>query len=163
MSRETYQLTDETRAVLTDKVIPIASEMDVNESYLYQLLSGVGNDCFSKFRRLFSAAVRAGADVTPWMASLNAIQARHSVKLLEVCPSLTLAENIGLHARKTGEMVTALKDGHIDDRERTAILNAIQREKNSLETLIAVIEKPTNGSIPPIRMGARAAVEKRRS
>lgn len=154
--RQIYEISDETRAVLTDKVIPIAAEMDVNTSYLYQILSGVGTDCFSKFRRLYSACVRAGADVTPWDASLSAIKTKNCVGLTE---TQCLVQKIERDADTTARLVDALKDGLIDERERTAIGRAIQKERDSLDVLEAFLSFSTNGNgiLPKeIQQAARA-------
>ena len=69
MARETYELSDETRKVLTDHVKPVADEMDKTPQYLHAILSGVETDIFAKFVPLYAAAVRlqhrgdgAGAD-----------------------------------------------------------------------------------------------------
>lgn len=152
--RVTYDLTDETRKVLTDNVKAIALEMDVNESYLYQILSSVECDSFAKYRRLYAACVRAGADVTPWDASLSAIKTR---KCREMTETQCLVQKIERDADGTSRLVDALRDGQIDEREREAIRAALQRERDSLDVLEAFLGEGTT-----VREFARKAVRGRK-
>lgn len=48
--RETYPITTETLNILDGHAKQIALEMDVDKSYLYQILSSVEADPFGKFR-----------------------------------------------------------------------------------------------------------------
>lgn len=109
--RYDYPLTDETLAVLTDNVADIAAEMDVNVSYLYQILSGSQNDCFAKFQRLYAAAVRAGAPVCRWDNKLAAIRARYEKRAPLKTEIECLAEKISRDADTTAKMVDALNGG----------------------------------------------------
>lgn len=164
--RETYRLTNETLNVLADKVIAIASEMDVSDKHLYAVLAGTETDPFAKFRRLYAAAVRAGADVSPWDASLSAIKARHSIASPERTQMQCLVEKITLDADTTAKLVDALHDGEIDPQEMTAIRKAIAKERDSLDVLeIYLGPGAENGHIPTIdvRKIAKAAVAKRRA
>lgn len=138
MSRETYPLTSESRTVLTDHVKDIALEMSVDASYLYQILSSAECDPFGKFRRLYSAAVRAGCDVSAWDASLSSIKARHCVQTNETS---CLSKKITLDADTTKKLVEALEDGVIDETESRAIRRAIAKERDILDVIDAQLAR----------------------
>jgi hypothetical protein len=58
--RETYPLTTETLNILDGHAKQIALEMDVDKSYLYQILSSVEADPFGEDPRLFAKAASNG-------------------------------------------------------------------------------------------------------
>lgn len=113
MPRTTYEISDQTRAVLTDKVTAIASEMDVNPSYLYQLLSGVGTDCFAKFCRLYAAAVRAGADTRYWDERLLEIRERNERR-----ENLCIHQETARFAQESADVSIA----HIEGKDAQTLL-----------------------------------------
>lgn len=157
MSRETYPTTQETRTVLTDNVKKIAEEMEVDPSHLHHLLAGDESDCFGKFRRLFAAAVRAGADVNPWLASLESIQNKHSGKDLHRC----IADNALFGADTTAELIAAIQDGEIDDREASRIRLAIQKHRSCLNELDGLLTAQV-APVSDMREWARTTVGTRR-
>lgn len=156
--RETYPITDQTLNILDGNAKQIATEMDVDKSYIYQILSSVEADPFGKFRRLYAACVRAGRDVTAWDASLASIRVRNECVGLDTVECLS--KKIALDADTTMKLVDALRDGDIDDRERSEIRRAIQRERDSLDVLEATLSlsEPADS----VRQFARKAVNGRR-
>lgn len=139
MSRETYPLSKETRAVLTDNVADIAAEMDVHTSYLYQILSSVECDPFGKFRRLYAAAVRAGAPVFHWDDELEAIRDRYAPHKLnidrELAESIKEDADVSISHVNGESLYSQLKevDESIEAKQRlrTAIIEAINDEKET--------------------------------
>lgn len=154
--RETYPLSDETRQVLCNgtSVKEIASEMDVNDSYIYQILSSVECDSFAKFKRLYAACVRAGADVTHWDAALSAIKTRRDAKH---SPAQVLAEKIRHSADTEAKMLMVLEDGEIDADEVPMIRKAVSVEREKLDQIEAILDKAST-----VRDFARKAVNGRK-
>jgi hypothetical protein len=139
MAREIYSLTDQTTAVVTDNVGAIAAEMDVSNKYLYAILSEEKTDPYAPFRRLYAAAVRAGAPTCHWEVDLNAIKTRS----MKIRPSKTeiecLTEKVMSDADTTAKLVDALRDGDIDEVERRSIITAIEKERRTLDSLEMVL------------------------
>lgn len=139
--RESYPVSDETRMVLTDRVKPVASEMDVDTSYLYQILSSATCDPFGKFRRLYAACVRSGADVTPWDAALSSIKARMVTESPQISETHCLSELIGRSADAAQTILIALPDG-IDPHEAPEIRRSVAKLKDILDIIEAKLETP---------------------
>jgi hypothetical protein len=135
--RTVYTLSESTLAVLSHNVPAIAKEWDKNPSYLYQILSGVECDPLAKFLPLYAAAVRAGADVSPWDAALSEVRSRYA--LCNKNPVQCLTDKIATNAETTSKLVTALKDGQIDEREARNIRKTIAKERASLDDLEAML------------------------
>ncbi len=131
--REQYTLSDETRAVLTDNVKAIAGEMDVSTTYIYSFLSNDMTDPFAKFLRLYTACVNAGVDVTPWMACLSAIKVGAS--LADIHESLEA--KIKYDARTSADLLKALRDGVISEKELRTLRSDLQRERDILDEIDA--------------------------
>lgn len=139
--RETYPLTDPTLEVLSGHVTEIASEWEKSTGYLYQILSSLEPDPFGKFRGIYAAAVRAGADVTPWDAALCEIKTRYARERRS--DSECIADKIIRDADCTKQIVQALQDGKLDEKEQRSIRRAIQKERDSLDEIEAMVaEKP---------------------
>jgi hypothetical protein len=150
--REQYTLSNETRAVLTDNVKAIASEMDVSTTYIYSFLSNDMTDPFAKFLRLYTACVKAGVDVTPWMASLSSIKAQ----AVEMDIQDALAEKINCDASTTCKIVRASRDGEIDHREAELIRRDLEKERAILDVI------DSNLPAGNVRYMAKQAVGRRR-
>jgi transcriptional regulator with XRE-family HTH domain len=146
-----YELSNETRSVLTDNAKVIAEAMGVTTNYIHQILSNNETDVFSKFLRLYTACVKAGVDVTPWMASLSSIKA-HAV---DMDLQDATAEKIKCDASTTCKIIKAAKDGEIDEREAEAIRQDLQKERAILDVIDQAL--PAGN----IRAFAKTAVGKR--
>lgn len=165
--RETYRLTSETRAVLTDNVTAIAAEMDVNTSYLYQILSSVESDPFAKFHRIYAASVRAGAPVYRWDDELQAIRERyasHNLNLdAELAESIKEDADVAIAHVNGRSLYEQLKevDESIDQkgRLRTAIIEAINAEKDSFN---GGKTRVNGNGIPAVRLAMRKEVRGRK-
>jgi hypothetical protein len=157
--RDTYKPASEqtVRILSTDREL-IATEMDLTRNTLDQIIAGNECDPFLKFKRMYAGCVRAGVDVSAWDASFHEIKTRNAVAT-ECTPCHTLAEKIARDADTTSQMVEALRDGEIDQKERSKILLSIQKERDSLDVLEAVLtvtEPVTN-----VREWAKGAVNGR--
>lgn len=133
--RHRYELSNESRKVLTSHVGRVAEEMEVADKYLYAILAGDKTDPFAMFAHLYAAAVRAGAPVCHFDHKLEAIRARYekSVPLKNVIQCLT--EKICADADTNIQMIEALKDGQIDAREAENLQQAVDKERSTLELL----------------------------
>ena len=132
--RTVYELSDETRRVLADHVKDIATEMHCDASYLYQILSNVETDCYSKFLRLFAASVRAGADVSPWMDTLRATLLRNE-RSQTLCTH-TEAAKLALESADVSAAFITQKDDQTQLREvRDVITQAKRTERALLEKI----------------------------
>jgi len=129
--RMNYPLTQETRTVLTDNVKQIACEMDVDTSYLYQMLSSVECDSFARFKRLYDAVVRAGGDTSPWDAAFRETKARYRADHA----GSAFARHILASGETNAAVAEALDDGVIDERERRRILRKSAAERDALDAL----------------------------
>ena len=134
MSRETYPLSTETSKVLSNHVKAIAIEMDVDPSYLYQILSSVVGDPFANFRRLYAATARAGGDVTIWDAAFAEIRSRY--RPIRECTRECLVTKVRCDADSTVAVVNAL-----DGCDHTKAHVAIQRQREALDDVEASMTK----------------------
>lgn len=133
--RHDYDLTNETRQILSGNVIDTAAEMNVADKYLYAILAGTQTDPFAKFEHLYAASVRAGGRVGLWDNKLAAIRARYEKEPPCKSPIECLTEKISSDADTTSKLVDALKDGEIDAREAEKIQAAIDKERSTLDML----------------------------
>lgn len=133
--RTHYELSNESRKVISDHVKAIAHEYPCNDSYLYQILSGVETDCFAKFLRMYAAAVRAGADVSPWIDTLAAIRTRYQSKRPAKPLIECLTEKINSGAELATGFIEALRDGEIDAREAEHLQPGIDKLRSILDLL----------------------------
>lgn len=137
--RQTYRLSDETRAVLTDYVKPISEEMNKSDKYIYAFLSESQTDLFAKFLPLYAAAVRAGAPVCHWDNRLAGIRARYEKINPGKNPAECLTEKIHIHAETTARLVEALSDGKLDEREIKQLRLDIEKERKNLNLLEMIL------------------------
>lgn len=134
--REIYSLTPATEKVLTDNIKQIAFEMDCSDKYLYAMLSEDKTDVYAPFRRLYMAAVRAGAGVCHYDNDMAAIRSRY--------------EKNGVPARETNDCIIekiqsgsalitkafeTLADGELCERDISELMPLIEREKENLERI----------------------------
>jgi transcriptional regulator with XRE-family HTH domain len=148
-----YELSNETRSVLTDNAKVIAEQMGVTTNYIHQILSNNETDVFSKFLRLYTACVKAGVDVTPWMASLSSIKAT----AVEMDLQEATVEKIRCDSATTCKIIKATKDGEIDEREAEEIRLDLEKERAILDVIEKQLPEPNN-----IRNFAEGVVRKRR-
>jgi len=137
--RETYELSDETRAVITGNVKNIAEEMGKSDKYLYAILAGTETDVFAKFKPEYAAAVRAGAPVDHWDNWMAAVRQRYAAKRSSISPADALIAKIQSDAETDAEMVKALADGQISPSEATRILQMVQRERQMLDDIVQMV------------------------
>lgn len=135
MPRHTYDLTDQTRKVLSGNVARVAEEMDVSDKYLHAILADDKTDPFSTFVHLYAAAVRAGAPVCHYDTKLAGIRARYEKQVPLKTEIECLTDKISSDADTTAQLVDALKDGVIDAREVERIQQAIDKERSTLDLL----------------------------
>jgi len=137
--RETYELSEETRAVVTGNVKNIAEEMGKSDKYLYAILAGTETDVFAKFKPEYAAAVRAGAPVEHWDNWMAAVRQRYAAKRSSISPAEALIAKIQSDADTDAEMVKALADGKISTTEATRILKMVQREREMLDAITQIV------------------------
>jgi len=137
--RETYELSDETRAVITGNVKNIAEEMGKSDKYLYAILAGTETDVFAKFKPEYAAAVRAGAPVEHWDNWMAAVRQRYAAKRSSISPADALIAKIQSDAETDAEMVKALADGQISPSEATRILQMVQRARQMLDDIVQMV------------------------
>ena len=133
--RHTYELSHESRKVLSGNVKTVADEMEVNDKYIYAILAGTETDPFAKFVHLYKAAARAGAPVCHFQNRLREIDHR----CLRLMPPKTVIEcltaKISADAETTRQLVDAMQDGQVDETERERIRIAIAAERQNLDVL----------------------------
>jgi desulfoferrodoxin (superoxide reductase-like protein) len=78
MARHDYPLSDETINVINGHATEVAEHFGCNPSHIYNILGGTETDAFSRFLWLFSSAVKAGCNVTPYLSRLEAVQAKYA-------------------------------------------------------------------------------------
>lgn len=133
--RHIYELTDETRKVLSGNVRRVAEEMHVSDQYLHAIMANSETDVFAKFEHLYAAATRAGAPVCHWDHKLAAIHARYEKQQPSKTAIQCLTDKITTDAETTSRLVDALQDGVIDAREAESIQAAIDKERATLDLL----------------------------
>lgn len=133
--RHTYDLTDETRKVISGNITRTAEEMNVSDKYLYGILSGDKTDPFAPFEHAYAASVRAGNPVCHWDNKLAAIRTRYEKAVPLKTEIECLTEKINSDADTTSQLVDALKDGVIDSSEAERIQHAIDKERSTLDLL----------------------------
>jgi hypothetical protein len=127
--REIYPLTTETLKVLTGHVSSIAEEMHKTPQYIHGILSGKEQDRFAQFVPVYAAAKRAGAPVCHWRNKLDAIDARYDAKSPVKQAVECLLEKIHTDSETTANLVEALKDGELDERECQKLLADIEKNR----------------------------------
>jgi hypothetical protein len=133
--RKPIVLSDETLTVLTDNVKAVATEYPCNTSFIYQILSGVETDCFAKFLRMWAAAVRADADVSPWLNTLLAVKTRYEKQKPDKPVVECLTDKLTQDAELATKLIEANRDGQIDSREAERILPVIDKMRSTLDLL----------------------------
>jgi hypothetical protein len=140
--RHVWELSDETRKVMTGHVADIAEEANVTTTAIYNILGGTQTDPFAPFEHYYAASVRAGAPVAHWRDRLDAIDARYGEgqkpKTLHQC----LVDKIDSDAKTNMELVEALHDGDLSDHERARIQGLIRTERERLDALEKAVNRP---------------------
>lgn len=133
--RHCYELQPETIKAINGHAQNVAEEMDVSDKHIYAILAGTETDPFSKFVVLFSAAVRAGCDVSPWLNRLEAVVGKYRNAGVARSPFECLADKITGDAVTTKKIVKSLEDGSVSDAEIAQIQTAIRAERRVLKEL----------------------------
>lgn len=133
--RHTYDLTDETRKVISGNITRTAEEMNVSDKFLYGILSGDKTDPFAPFEHLYAACKRAGNPTCHYRNKLDAIDARYEKQVPLKTEVECLTEKIHSNAESSSQMVEALKDGIIDSHEAEKLQRAIDKERSILDLL----------------------------
>jgi hypothetical protein len=136
MARQ-FERTDETIKVINGHAQAVAEEYGCIDKYIYNICSGNETDPFAKFEWLFSAAVRAGCDVSPWIQRLKAIAARYESKSLsletEACRFVKEAADVSVavinHKPLPEQLAEACEAERQAARLKRAILDRIADEK----------------------------------
>jgi hypothetical protein len=86
MARHTYKLSTETIKVLKPHVEKIAAEWNVSDKYVYAILAGTVTDPFAAFfLGPYTAALRAGVSVVPWITALKLQEEKYRPLSKELC------------------------------------------------------------------------------
>ena len=133
--RHSYELTNETRKVLSGNIPRISEEANVSDKYLHGILAETVTDPFAPFEHYYAAAVRAGAPIAHWDAQLAAIRARYEKPAPKRPVVDCLMDKLGHDAELATELIEALRDGQIDAREAERIQPAIDKARSILDLL----------------------------
>lgn len=135
MAREIYELSDETRLVLSHKPEAIAEEMGKHKSFVYDFLEFRATDPFAKLLPIYNAAIRVGAPYCHWDNRMEASRARYE----KIYPSKNtvqcLKEKLEAHNRTILKFYEAIEDGHLNDREIADIQALVNKEIAKLTRL----------------------------
>lgn len=86
MGRHSYKLSTETIKVLKPNVEKIAGEWGVSDKYVYAILAGTATDHFAAFfEGQYTAALRAGVSVAPWVTALKIQDEKYRPLSKELC------------------------------------------------------------------------------
>ena len=157
MARHIYELSDETVKVMARYQQEIADEADVKVQHINGILAGVSTDPFAPFEHYYAASVRAGAPICHYDQKLSAIRARYEKSAPNKSAFDCLADKITRNAEITTELVEALRDGQIDQREADRILNAVKADREVLDTIEVMMQFVVTDEVP-VREQAKAAV-----
>lgn len=140
MSRKTYELSQQTIQAINGHATNVAEEFGCIDKYIYAILAGTVTDPFAKFAWLFSSAVRAGCDVSPWLTELDRIRAKYTftnalcheeetAKFVKESSDVPIANISGAPLyQQLSEIDQAIRQGELT---RAALLDAINREKEA--------------------------------
>jgi len=134
--RQNYGLSDETFQILIGKESLIADEFGCDESYIFGIKNQKNPDPYPKFRRLFRAAVRAGANAQLWLNDLSGIYAKAQMATTAMHElSTNLLEKIKADGESTSRIVDAIADSHLTKTECHAILSALAKNTETNKRL----------------------------
>jgi hypothetical protein len=142
--RHTFELTDETRKVLSGNVGRTAEEAHVSDKYLYGILAGTQTDPFAPFEHLYAAAVRAGNPVSLYDSKLAAIRARNEKPQPSKPIVQCLTEKLHEDTELATQLIEAMRDGEITADEAEQINPAIDRARSILDLLETHIQFKRN-------------------
>ncbi len=132
MARDTYELSDETRKVLSHNPQMIAEEMGKHPSHVYDYLEMRQTDIFAKFLPLYNASVRAGAPVCHWDNRLAASRSRYE----KIFPTKTtlecLKDKLAAQNQTIIKLYEVLEDGKLSETEIRGLQELINKEMQEL-------------------------------
>ena len=135
MSREIYELTDETRLVLSHNPQAIAEEMGKHHSFIYDFLEMRKTDVFAQFLPIYNATIRAGAPFCHWDNRMEASRLRYMKVYARHTTFECLREKLSAHNETILKLYEALDDGELSDSEIRTIQGLIQKEIEELMRL----------------------------
>jgi hypothetical protein len=133
--RHHYDLTDETRKVMSGNVSRIAEEANVSDKYIHGILAGTETDPFAPFEHYYAASVRVGAAVSHYDNKLAAIRARYEKAKPKKPVVECLTDQLNDGAQLATNLIEALHDGEIDMREAETIQPIIDKARSTLDLL----------------------------
>lgn len=135
MAREIYELSDETRKVLSHNPQAIADEMGKHPSYIYDFLEMRQTDIFAKFVPLYNASIRAGAPFCYWDNRLASSRARYE-KIYPVKNTIEcFKDKLNAHHETITKVYEAMADGNITEDEIAEIQPLLEKEIAELTRL----------------------------
>ncbi len=142
MPRPKYSRSDETYDVLRRHIQPISKEYGCDDSYIYAIKNGDTNDPYPHFRRLFSAAARAGAPVRVWLDDLSgvAVAAASGSSCIDKL-SEQLVQKININAEATTTIISALSDKQLEKHECHTVLAALALEAENIKKLEHLVQR----------------------
>lgn len=133
MPRQNYELTTETRKVLTNRAGDFAEELNKSDKYFYSILANTETDPFAKFLPLYAAASRLGLSCY-YRNKLEAIDARYAkgeAQELAEC----IREKISANTKVLDKFISAMSDGSLDLHEITALQPMVEAAMCAIEKL----------------------------
>jgi len=126
VARKTYGHSDQTFQAIVKHEAEIALEMDCEATYIYAIKNRDTPDPYPKFRELFRATVRGGGNASFWLDDLNGIY-----KSAEPAKGLAtlhdkLFSDVNVYADAIKEIVKAVSDGTIDEKETRRLIRAME-------------------------------------
>lgn len=135
MPRETYELSDATREVLTDRVKPIAAAWNKAERWIYRILEGSANDAFAYFLPMYAAAAKAGISRRPWRDELDFIDQRYAEKQDARTRTICFKGKLKSHNVTIERYMEFLEDGELDAAETQQLERLLQKEQDAIDLL----------------------------
>ncbi len=132
MARKTYALSDATYQALINHEADIAREMECDPSYIYGIKNHNHPDPFPKFRELYRAAAHAGGETSFWRNELNSIDQAARPPLEKKGELVVhLVSKLGSDATSSAEILKAIEDGHVDERECHRLLRVMENVRTN--------------------------------
>jgi len=141
-----YGLTDESRTVINGHSAEIADEFGCVSQYIYGVLAGDNPDPFAYFLPFYQACVRAGVEYRIYDDRLAQVRAKYrTLKTGPLDAKVLLIKKIGTDASTTRDILQALDDGNIDEKERRQIradLEDIRRNCDLIDNALDAAGEP---------------------
>jgi hypothetical protein len=137
--RKTYKLTDQTFQALIGHEAAIADEMGCDPSYIYGIKNQSNTDPYPKFRQLYRSTLRAGGGSEYWDNDLAAIRAASKGTTIIAEPIALLLKKVRTDTRLTEEILKAVEDGILDEKEINTILRGVRAVRKNCDEIDAAL------------------------